>query len=215
MKVHKADHVKAVVLERRLQEFKRPGAQVVEVCVRHQRARDWIVSLVAQNSLFDDAQSAGFEPVAVKGTHECEQVDVRLIGQLARHAGHHPARAQQREIKGAAVEGRNLVGRGDLVAQSFQECGLHARLRKKYLCDAQPAADRTRDRRNEGQRAGATGESGGLGVDVSDVARVRVKRRQRDDVLAQYRRAESSVDLLEPARQPPNGWLRARSRRSA
>src|ERR1700716_4312716 len=131
MKVNKADHVKAVVLERRFQEFKRPGAKVVEIRVWYQRARDWIVALVAQDSLFDHSQRAAFEAMAVKGADECEQVDVRNVSQLARHAGHDPPRAQKGQVEGAAIEGRDHVRRGNLVAQSLQECRLHARLRKK------------------------------------------------------------------------------------
>jgi hypothetical protein len=54
---------------------------------------------------------------------------------------------------------------------------LHAGLRQEQLSHAQTAFDRTRDSRGKHERARATAEAGGLGVDIRDVSGVRLERR--------------------------------------
>jgi hypothetical protein len=69
----------------------------------------------------------------------------------------------------------------------MQKCRLHPGLWQEELRDAKAAIDRSCDggRKHIGPRAAA--EAGGFGVDVRDVAGVRVQARKGNDVLADGR----------------------------
>jgi hypothetical protein len=82
-----------------------------------------------------------------------------------------------------------------------QERRFHAWLWKEELGDSKTAIGRTRHGRREDVGAGSTREARRLRVDVSDAARIRVERRQRDDVLAHRRAAIRRGYLLETPRQ--------------
>jgi hypothetical protein len=213
VQVHQADHIKAVVLQRRLEKIAAAGAQVVEVSVRHHRARQRVVALVAEDALLDVPKSAVLETVAIESTDQCQQIGVRTVLELTRHPRHDPASAQQRQVERAAVEGGDAARDLDLVMQGLEKRGLHARLGQEELREAEPGIDRRRDGGGEGVRPGPAGETGGLSVDVGDAAGVGVERRQGNDVLADRGQAERRVDLLEPARKLVAPWLRPWSRR--
>jgi hypothetical protein len=213
--MHEADHVEAVVLERRLQVLPRAGSKVIEVGVRNERARQRIVTFVAEHSLFDEAERAVFETVAVERAHEREQVDVMSVSKLARHARHHPPRAQYRQVERSAVERRDAARGLDLVAERVEEGGLHAGLGQEELRDAQPAIDRGRDRRREDVRPRAAGQAGGFGVEVGVVARIGIEGRKRDHVLPHHGGAERSAHLVEATGQLAAPGLRPRAGRSS
>ena len=94
VQVNEADHVEAVVLERGFEKISRAGAQVIEVSIRHKRARQRVVALITEHALLDVAQRAGLEAMSVQGADKRQQVYVRFVGELARHASHHPTGAQ-------------------------------------------------------------------------------------------------------------------------
>ncbi len=214
VKMDEANHVEAVVLECRLEDVERARVQVREVRVGHQRARYRVVAFVAQHSLFDHAERAALEAVPVQGAHQREQVDVRSCAELIRHSRHDPSRPEHRQIERTTVEGRDLIGGLELVTQRVEESGFEPWLRQKHLSDPQPAIDRARDRCREHERSRAAAEAGRLGVQVGDIAGVRLQRRQRDDVLADNGSAESRRNLFKAARQQPHG-TQARTRRRA
>ena len=99
MEVDEADYVEAVVLEGRLQKISRAGAQVVEIRVRHQRAGQRIVSLIAKDSFLDHPQGAAFEAMAVQRQHQREQVDMGRVAEFARHARHDPSCAEHGQVE--------------------------------------------------------------------------------------------------------------------
>jgi hypothetical protein len=70
MKVYQADHVEAVVLEGSFQKWAGAVAQVLEVRVRHQGARDRVLALISKQALLDRAQVAALQPVAVQSPDE-------------------------------------------------------------------------------------------------------------------------------------------------
>ena len=65
VQMDQADHVEAVVLEGRLENIERAGAQVIEVGLWHQRARQRVVALVAEHAFLDKTQRARFQTMPV------------------------------------------------------------------------------------------------------------------------------------------------------
>ena len=129
VKMDQADHVEAVVLERRFEKIKRAGAKEVEIGVGHQGAGQRIVAFVAQDALLDITQRARFEAMPVQRANEGQQVDMRGMRELARHARHHPTRAQHRKVERPSVESRHPSGRLELLTQGMQKRRFHPRLR--------------------------------------------------------------------------------------
>ena len=206
-----ADDVQPVVLEDGFQQRARPAAQIGEVGVRDQRARDGVVPLVTEDAFLDHSQRAALEAVPVEGSDQGEQVHMRRMVELTGHASHHPARLQNGQVERPAVEAGEAAGRCQLLTEAMEEGRFQAGLRQEELGQPEAAVERERNRGCEDIRARAAAEPGGLGVDVGHRTRMWVERRQGDDVLAEECVTERGRHRLESPRQLEGG-LRLRSR---
>src|SRR5439155_26401989 len=119
-------------------------------------------------ALLDITQRARFEAMPVQRANEGQQVDMRGMRELARHARHHPTRAQHRKVERPSVESRHPSGRLELLTQGMQKRRFHPRLRQEDLSYAKTAVDRCRDSRGEHVGARSAREAGRFGVEVRD-----------------------------------------------
>src|SRR2546430_4527146 len=104
VEMDEADHVESVVLERGLQKIDGAGAQEVEVRIRHQCARQWIVALVTKHSMLHESRRAALESMLVRGSPRRQQIGGRGVCELARLSCHAPGGAQDGQVERPAIE---------------------------------------------------------------------------------------------------------------
>jgi len=154
------------VLERGFEQRAVPAPEVGEVGVRHHGAGDVLLAFEAEQRQLDVAQRAVLQALAEQRPRQLQEVDVLGVLEVAGHARHHPAGAQQGQVEGGPVVGAERGGLPQLLLEGVQEGGLPGRLGQEELDHLESRRHRPCQRGGEGVGAGAAAETRGLGVEI-------------------------------------------------
>jgi hypothetical protein len=173
--------VEAVVLEDGFERAGAPGAEEAEVEFRDELAGDIAGARVAEDAPFELDEAAALEAELPQAAGAVEEIEVLEAGEGRAAPGQAVAGFEQRLVESLAVVGHEHVEGVEVFGEAVERGGLVGEVAEEELADVQALGRNAADASDEGDRAGAAGESAGFGVEESDAVRGDVRDRAVGD----------------------------------